>query len=619
VRIIMSSSSILGLILGFVLGALVSWIAAQFRAGATLRKYRNTRDDESATLAAALSEAEQQRAALGARVERIPTLEGTISELTGRLDRAQSEHARLTGEVGRLASLQERINQLDSEISRKDTALAQSQIELQDYNRRAGRLSELENQLSSLQLQIKERDDALAANTIALTSLHNQLGELSTTASRVPQLESLIESKDVVLLQLRNELSDARKSYAELSTQLTEERKATDEKIQLIQTAQQQFRDSFQALSADALQANNSSFLDLAKAALSEYQQGAKLDLDARTQGIQALLTPVQESLSKVDASIRDLERARTDAYAELRTHVKSMEEAQVQLRSETSNLVRALRAPAVRGRWGEMQLRRVIELAGLLDHCDFHDQVSTVGDEGRLRADVIVHLPGSKNVIIDAKVPLQAFLDSLDATDDESREHQLKEHARLVRNHMSNLGSKAYWTQFKATPEFVVMFVPGESCWGAAVQQDPSLIEYGVDQKVLAAHPITLIGLLRSVAYGWQQERIAESAESISALGKELYERLAKLGGHFTDLRRGIEKTVDAYNSAVGSLENRVFVSARRFRDLGIGSSDEIAPVVVMDRTVRSVQSDELIVDQIVSSPAPTTTGHSEPIAFPD
>ena len=389
--------------------------------------------------------------------------------------------------------------------------------------------------------------------------------------------------------QAREELLQ---QLARFEAQLEAEKQASHEKLQLLNENRQQVERNFQALSAQALAANNQSFLDLAKTTLGTFQQQAKGDLEARHQAIGQLVQPLQESLRKVDGKIEQLEQARSGAYARLDEQLKSLLNSQIKLESETGNLVRALRTPAVRGRWGEIQLRKVVEMAGMVNYCDFVEQETANG--GRLRPDMIIKLPNGRNIIVDSKAPLQAYLESLEATDDNQRTACLAHHARQIRTHLQKLSAKNYWEQFHPTPEFVVLFLPGETFFSAALAQDPALIEAGVDQKVLLATPTTLIALLRSVAYGWRQEQLTENAEAISQLGREIYDRLATLNQHFTLMGKNLERAVDSYNKGMASLDSRVLVSARKFKELGAGSSKEIEPIEQIDKLPRSPQLPE-------------------------
>jgi DNA recombination protein RmuC len=367
-------------------------------------------------------------------------------------------------------------------------------------------------------------------------------------------------------------------------------------RLGVLQETQDSLETTMKALASDALASSSESFLKLAKSQLEQLQQKTTLDLEQRKQAVEHLVAPIKESLSKVDGKLQELEVARTRAYSELSTQVRQLAEGQKELRSETGNLVSALRdRPNVRGRWGEIQLRRVVEMAGMLEHCDFETQHHVETEDSRLRPDLVVRLPGSKTVVVDAKCAGQAYLESLSCTDEGERAAKLRDHARQVRDHVTKLSAKNYWSQFAETPEFVVMFMPGETFLSAALEQDSSLLEHGWSRQVIIATPTTLIALLRAVAYGWRQETIAESAKAISELGRELYSRLGTMTDHFAKVGRGLETAVRSYNETIGSLETRVLPSARKFKEHGISPAAELSPLGVVERSVRAVAAPEL------------------------
>jgi DNA recombination protein RmuC len=389
--------------------------------------------------------------------------------------------------------------------------------------------------------------------------------------------EARLAAERAQLETLRSQLVALERERAALEADLAHTERAAAEKLALLDDAEKKLREAFASLGAEALRANSQSFLELARAALAEVHQAASADLALRQQAIDALVKPVAETLAKVDAQLRAVEATRQGHYAEIKQHIELVAQSHRTLQSETQNLVRALRAPAVRGRWGELQLRRVVELAGMVEHCDFEEQPSTDAEGGRLRPDLVIHLPGGKRVVVDSKTPLDAYLDAAATHDPAAREEALRRHAAQVRAHMAALGGKQYWAQFQPAPDFVVMFLPGETFFAAALEQDPQLIERGIEHKVIVASPTTLIALLRAVAYGWRQEQAERNAEEISRLGRELHERVATLLEHFVTLGKRLDGAVDAYNEMLGSLESRLLVSARRLKKLGAGGDDEL------------------------------------------
>jgi len=411
---------------------------------------------------------------------------------------------------------------------------------------------------------------------------------LNAREERIAGLDTDLREKKREMENVQKELHDNVVRKVELEVRIDEERKKNEAQFSLLKEARKELSQSFKSISSDIFVDNSKAFLNLAKETLAKYQEHAKGDLTSRKDAIDNLVKPLHDSLEKVNIQMRLIEKERVEAYAGLSEQVKLMAINQTRLQGETANLVKALRTPTVRGRWGEMQLRRVVEMAGMVAHCDFVEQKSVESAKGRLRPDMLINLPNGKNIIVDSKVALQAYLEAQDADEESVRQAKMEDHARQMKTHLMQLGSKSYWEQFQSSPEFVVMFVPGENFFSAALTQDPELIEYGVSHRVILATPTTLIALLRAVSYGWSQEQIAEHAEKIGVLGRELHGRLLSFTGHFSDLRKHLDHAVGSYNRAVGSLESRVLVSARKFNELDSTIQKDIPQLAPIDKKAR-------------------------------
>ncbi len=414
--------------------------------------------------------------------------------------------------------------------------------------------------------------DTVTAALLAglLVGLVSAFGVASFARSALRRRDADLLAQEAALLRTQQELSATQQDRARLAADLDAERRVATERESLL-------RDSFAALSRDALERNNRAFLDLAQTKLGEFQQSARVELDGRHKAIADLVQPLKESLARVDGKLQEVEKERAGSNAKLDEQLRALAHTQQSLQVETNKLVRALRSPNQRGRWGEVQLRSVVERSGMVPYCDYVEKESVTSDGRRLTPDMIVRLPNGACIVIDSKVPIDAYLTAAETQDDAKKESLLKEHARQLRDHIRTLGAKSYWSRFSPTPELVVMFLPGDPLLSMALQTDPSLFEFAVDQRVIPASPLTLIALLRTVATAWQQQRLAANAEEIQAMGRELYERLTTMADHVVQVGTHLKRAGAAYDDFVGSLDSRVMVSARRFRELGISAAKEL------------------------------------------
>lgn len=392
--------------------------------------------------------------------------------------------------------------------------------------------------------------------------------------------------------ELLDKYCELEKKAVFLTTSLDQERKNLQEKVALLENAEQKLSDTFKSISMDALSKNNANFMNLAKTIFEQFQEKAKHEFSTSAKNVNDLISPIKKALEGVDEKLSDLEKSRIGAYEALKQQVGDLITTQNLLKNETGNLVSALRAPSVRGRWGEMQLRRVVEIAGMIEHCDFKEQVTTDGKNGEkiVRPDMVIYLPGGQEIIVDAKAPLGAYLEAIEISDEKLKKNFFKDHARHIRNHVTMLSGKKYWSQFEKSPEFVILFLPGEIFFSVATEHDPSLIEFAMQERVIISTPTILLALLHTIALGWRQENLAENAKHIIKMGQELYKRLSDMTQHIAQLGRSINSTVQSYNSTIASLESRVLVSARKFKDFDVHEKN-IIELSTIEGSVRAVK----------------------------
>lgn len=396
----------------------------------------------------------------------------------------------------------------------------------------------------------------------------------------------------VVFVALHRKQSELRATAARLEAELAGERRRAEERIAALDDARDQLRETFGAMASEALKHNSGEFLKLAQENLKAFHVRAEGALTQREQAVENLVKPIREALEKTELQMRRMENERKEAYGSLTKHLETMAESQRLLQGETRNLVQALRRPEVRGQWGELTLKRLAELAGMVDRCDFYEQEQVQTETGRQRPDMIVRMPDGREIVVDAKTPLDAYLNAVEAGDDDTRKRELERHARKVRERVRELSAKAYWQQFRNAPDFVVLFIPGDQFLTAALDQDRSLLEDALAAKVILATPTSFVALLRAVAFGWRQEALTENAEQIRKLGELLYQRLGTFAEHLAKLGKNLDASIGAYNKAVGSFDTRILPGARKFAELGIASTDAVAELEQIERAARSVQS---------------------------
>ncbi len=385
-----------------------------------------------------------------------------------------------------------------------------------------------------------------------------------------------------------------REDNARLQARIDSERQASQEKLDAFEAARRQLEDSFKALAGDIMKSSSSEFLKLAETRFKALHEQSSNEFEKREKAVENLVRPIRETLEKTDQQIRKMEEERQKSFGALNQHLEFMKSAHDQLQAETRNLVKALKRPEVRGQWGELTLKRLAELAGMVEHCDFEQQHSIDTEQGKQRPDMVVRMPGGRQIVVDAKAPMDAYLCAVEAENDAQRAQELQRHARNVRARVRELASKAYWQNLSSTLDFVVLFIPGDQFLSAALELDPDLLEDALADRVVLATPSSLVALLRAIAYGWRQETLAENAEKIRKVGEELYERLTTFAGHLEKLGSTLGRSVEHYNKAVGSFDSRILPSARRFSDMGLRARKEMVEPQPVDRMPREVRDND-------------------------
>lgn len=441
------------------------------------------------------------------------------------------------------------------------------------------------------ELELLKKDLQLLADQ----KMHQLQTDFQVQKKQMEDQALLIQQKTVEVKEVEQKFLKTTEEKINLESELKLAKKSIQDQEDYIAKVKVQLLDQFKSLSLDSLKENNSTFLSMAQTNFEKLTLENMKNLEGKKTEIQSTVNPIFETLNKFEQKISELEKNRIESFSSLFAHFNTIKDSQEKLRSETSNLVKALRTPHVRGRWGELQLKRVVEIAGMLEYCDFDQQTTVDTEEGRLRPDMIVRLPGNKSIIVDSKAVIQAYIDFSQSEDDDAKKTYLEQHAKHIRDRITELSKKSYWEQFESSPEFVVLFLPGENFFSSALEVDPKLIEDGVTQKVIIATPTTLIALLKAVSYGWNQASLTKNAQEISQLGKELYKRIFDMKEHFQKVGNQLSSAVDSYNKTVGSFESRVLVTARKFKELkSIDGDQEIDLLEPVEKMPRQIEAEE-------------------------